>query len=104
MAKGDLVVVDEDGYGKRIWSSGVRRTARGSKGVRIANPSSAGGFVTTYVVKEDDDVLILTDNGLMSRISVEDIPVQGRNTRGVKLMHVAEHDKVVEVRTIPKGD
>jgi len=99
--KGNIVVVDEDGYGKRISTDEIRRTSRGVKGVKVTNRADVG-VIPTLVVKESDDVLIFSDGGNVAKIPLDDIPLQGRNTRGVKLIELEEDSKVKEVMTIPK--
>ncbi|HDI23906.1 MAG TPA: DNA gyrase subunit A, partial [Thermoplasmatales archaeon] len=92
----DILTITENGFGKRTALKDYRKTHRGSKGVRtIITNERNGKVVFAKSVKEDDEIIILTRAGMISRIKVKDIRRQGRNTAGVKVMKLKEGDKIV---------
>jgi DNA gyrase subunit A len=94
---GYLMVVTEKGFGKRVPIKDYRTSGRGTQGVTTINMAALktiGTIATARVVKEEDEVTIITTNGVVLRLSVKAIKSQGRNTRGVKLMNVENGDKV----------
>ncbi|RLF41879.1 MAG: DNA gyrase subunit A [Thermoplasmata archaeon] len=92
----DILTITENGFGKRSALKDYRKTHRGSKGVRtIITNERNGKVVFAKSVKEDDEIIILTRAGMISRIKVKDIRRQGRNTAGVKVMKLKEGDKIV---------
>jgi DNA gyrase subunit A len=94
---GYLMVVTEKGFGKRVPIKDYRTSGRGTQGVttiNIAALKTIGTIATARVVREEDEVTIITTNGVVLRLSVKAIKSQGRNTRGVKLMNVENGDKV----------
>ena len=97
----DLLVVTENGYGKRTPVTEYRRTARGGKGVKTLNKTEkTGAIADVLLVQESNEVMIISMEGIMIRLRVSDISVQGRNTQGVTLMRLDEGDKVVAVANI----
>lgn len=92
----DILTITENGFGKRTALKDYRKTHRGSKGVRtIITNERNGKVVFAKSVKEDDEIIILTRAGMISRIKVKDIRRQGRNTAGVKVMKLKKGDKIV---------
>ncbi|MCJ7610833.1 MAG: DNA gyrase subunit A, partial [Candidatus Aminicenantes bacterium] len=94
---GYLMVVTEKGFGKRVPLKDYRTTGRGTQGVTTVNIvalKTIGIIATARVVKDEDEVTLITTNGVVLRLSVQAIKPQGRNTRGVKLMNVENGDKV----------
>ncbi len=86
------------GYGKRTEIEEYRMQSRGGKGVRAINlTEKTGDLVGQMLVYEDEDVLLITDDGIIIRTPVESISSQGRNTQGVRLMRVQEDAQVVSV-------
>ena len=98
---GNLLTITENGYGKRSPISEYRKTHRGSKGVKTIITNERNGKVI-YVkeVEEDDEIILTSKEGMIVRIPVKDIRIQGRNTMGVRIMRLNEGDKVVSVAKI----
>jgi DNA gyrase subunit A len=91
-----LLAVAEKGYGKRTGLDEYRLTGRGGKGIITMNVTErVGRVVGVRMVREDDHVMLITDGGKVIRMPVHDISVIGRNTQGVRLIDVAEGEKVV---------
>ncbi len=94
---GYLLVVTEKGYGKRVALKEYNVKGRGTHGmttIRQDALSTIGQIATARVVRDEDEITIITTNGVVLRLSVKDIASQGRATRGVRLMHIEEGDKV----------
>jgi len=98
---GNLLTITENGYGKRSPISEYRKTHRGSKGVRTIITNERNGKVI-YVkeVEEKDEIILTSKEGMIVRVPVKDIRIQGRNTMGVRIMRLNEGDKVVSVAKI----
>jgi DNA gyrase subunit A len=95
-----LLTITENGFGKRTEFAEYRTLHRGGKGViTIATSLRNGSVVNVKAVREEDEVMITTSDGII-RVPVKDIRVQGRNTQGVKIMDVHQGDKVVGVARI----
>jgi len=99
--EGNLLTITENGYGKRSPIQTYRKTHRGSKGVRTIITNERNGKVI-YVkeVTEDDEIMVTSKEGMMVRIPVKGIRIQGRNTMGVRIMRLNDGDKVVSVAKI----
>ncbi|NLK00122.1 MAG: DNA gyrase subunit A, partial [Clostridia bacterium] len=99
-----ILVVTDAGYGKRTAVEEYRSQRRGGKGViTLRHTDKNGRLVTIQTVKEDEELMIITGNGIIIRQEVEGIPIQGRSTQGVKLIRLDEDDEVVSVaRLTPK--
>jgi len=98
---GQLLVVTEKGYGKRTSLEEYRAQGRGGKGIKAINKTErTGGVVGVKVVSEEDELMLITQGGIMIRQSVADIPLFGRNTQGVKLMRLEEDERVVAVALV----
>ena len=103
--EGNLITITENGYGKRSPIHEYRKTHRGSKGVRTIITNERNGKVIWVREVFDEDQLMLTSkDGMMVRIPVKDIRIQGRNTMGVTIMRLNEGDKVVSVAKIVEED
>jgi DNA gyrase subunit A len=102
---GNLLTITENGYGKRSPISEYRQTHRGSKGVRTIITNNRNGRVI-YVreLTDDDEIMLTSKNGMVVRIPVKDIRIQGRNTMGVTIMRLNDEDKVVSVAKIIEED
>ncbi len=99
--EGTLLTITENGYGKRSPIQDYRKTHRGSKGVRTIITNERNGKVIFVKEVTDEDEIILTSmEGMIMRIPVRDIRVQGRNTMGVRIMRLKEGDKIVSVAKI----
>ena len=98
-----LLVVSEHGYGKRSAIDSYRVTNRGGKGVSTMNATDkVGKLVAIREVTEEDDLMIITRNGIAIRMSVLDIRQAGRNTQGVKLIRLSNTDEITSVTRILK--
>jgi DNA gyrase subunit A len=103
--QGNLLTVTENGFGKRSPIENYRMTHRGSKGVRTIVTNKRNGKVLFVREASDEDEIMLTSkNGMMVRISVKDIRIQGRNTMGVRIMRLNENDQVVSVSKIVESN
>ena len=97
----ELLSVSEKGYGKRSMIEDYRLTKRGTKGVKTINVTEkTGSLVSVRAVNGDEDVMIMTNDGIIIRIAVDHVGVYGRNTQGVKLIHVGEDTGVAKVAIV----
>lgn len=100
-----LLVIGEKGLGKRTDFEEYRKTSRGSKGVRTMNiTDKTGKLVDMKNVTEDNDLLIITQSGLIIRMAVSDIAQSGRNTQGVKLINIRDNDSIASVSVVAKSE
>ncbi|TDB66950.1 DNA gyrase subunit A [Arundinibacter roseus] len=100
-----LMVVSENGFGKRSPLDDYRVTNRGGKGVTTMNATEkVGKLVAIREVTEQDDLMIITRNGIAIRMSVTDIRQAGRNTQGVKLIRLNTTDEISSVTRILKEE
>jgi DNA gyrase subunit A len=99
--EGNLLTITENGFGKRSPIQEYRKTHRGSKGVRTIITNERNGKVI-YVkeVTDDDEIMLTSKDGMMVRVPVNGIRIQGRNTMGVTIMRLNQGDKVVSVAKI----
>jgi len=101
---GAVVTITEKGYGKRTRLDAYRETHRGGKGViSIRVGERNGKVVCIKQIKNDDELIISTSDGMVTKISARSIPTQGRNARGVRLMNVEEGERVVGVEVVKKS-
>ncbi|MEW6772846.1 MAG: DNA gyrase subunit A [Bacteroidota bacterium] len=97
----NVMVVSEKGYGKRSEVDEYRITNRGGKGVKTINITDKTGFlVGIKLVTDNDDLMIITKNGITIRLSVKDVRVMGRNTQGVRLINLEENDEIAAVTVV----
>ena len=100
-----LLVIGEKGLGKRTDFEEYRKTSRGSKGVRTMNiTDKTGKLVAMKNVTEENDLLIITQSGLIIRMAVADIKQAGRNTQGVKLINIRDNDSIASVSVVAKSE
>jgi DNA gyrase subunit A len=100
-----LLTVTENGYGKRTGFDEYRTMNRGGQGVITIDVSIRNGNVVDIrTVHEDDEIMVTTSKGIIIRVPVNGIRVQGRNTQGVKIMNVEGGDRVVGVATMAKEE
>ena len=100
-----VLVVSENGYGKRSDPDEYRLTSRGAKGVKTINiTEKTGTLVAIKSVTEENDLMIITRSGLTIRMAVTDIKVAGRATQGVKLINLREGDAIAAVSPVAKED
>tara|TARA_Y100000588_G_scaffold390959_1_gene498161 strand:- start:2674 stop:5181 length:2508 start_codon:yes stop_codon:yes gene_type:complete len=96
-----LLTVCELGYGKRTAISDYRLTKRGGKGViNIKTSDRNGGVVAIRAVTDTDEVMIISQDGILIRLATRGVSVIGRNTQGVKLINLGEGDRVIDVAII----
>jgi DNA gyrase subunit A len=99
--EGNLLTITENGFGKRSPIQEYRKTHRGSKGVRTIITNERNGKVLfVREVTDEDEIMLATKNGMIVRIPVKDIRIQGRNTMGVRIMRLNQDDKVVSVSKV----
>ncbi len=97
----DILVVAENGYGKRSSLEEYRVTNRGGKGVKTINiTEKTGELVSIKKVTDDDDLMIINKSGVAIRIAVGNLRVMGRATQGVKLINLREDDAIAAVARI----
>ena len=100
-----IMVVSENGFGKRSDPEDYRLTARGTKGVKtISITEKTGSLVAIKNVTENDDLMIINRSGLTIRMAVSDTRVAGRATQGVKLISLREGDSIAAVSVVAKGE
>jgi DNA gyrase subunit A len=91
----DLLVVTENGFGKRTLVREYRKTSRGAKGVKtIQLTETKGGLAGALVVREHEGLVFISEGGMVQRTSVKGINRYGRNSQGVKVMNVRDDDRV----------
>ncbi|MEO2053066.1 MAG: DNA gyrase subunit A [Allomuricauda sp.] len=101
----DILVVSENGYGKRSNLDDYRITNRGGKGVKtISITDKTGGLVAIKNVTDTDDLMIINKSGIAIRMSVEDLRVMGRATQGVRLINLKGGDSIAAVAKVMKED
>lgn len=101
----ELLVVSENGYGKRSSIEDYRITNRGGKGVKtISITEKTGGLVAIKNVCDSDDLMIINKSGIAIRMSVEDLRVMGRATQGVKLINIKGDDSIAAVAKVMKEE
>jgi DNA gyrase subunit A len=101
----NILVVSENGYGKRSDLDDYRITNRGGKGVKtISVTNKTGSLVTIKNVTDQDDLMIINKSGIAIRMGVSDLRVMGRATQGVKLINLREDDSIAAVAKVMKDD
>jgi len=101
----ELLVVSENGYGKRSSIDDYRITNRGGKGVKtISITDKTGNLVAIKNVTDSDDLMIINKSVIAIRMSVEDLRVMGRATQGVKLINIKGDDSIAAVAKVMKDD
>ena len=103
--EGTVLVASENGYGKRSDLDEYRTQSRGGKGVyTMKKTSKTGELVSIMETTEDDDLMIITNAGVMIRQKVASIRVIGRNTQGVKLLRLDDGSKISSVTKVINDD
>ena len=101
----NILVVSENGFGKRSSLDNYRITNRGGKGVKtISVTEKTGQLVSIKSVSDDDDLMIINKSGIAIRIEVSNLRVMGRATQGVKLINLKESDQIAAVAKVMKDD
>ena len=102
---GALLTVSEKGYGKKTELSEYKRQGRGGKGMLTYRISEETGNVSGMgIVTPDDDIILITSEGVIIRIDTEDISTYGRVTKGVRLVRLADGVKVISGASVQKDD
>ena len=97
----EVLVITEKGYGKRTIAGEYPTKGRGGKGIKTANITEKNGpLAGLLTVKGDEDLMIITDTGIMIRTGVADISQTGRSTQGVKVMRLDQDAKIVTFTTV----
>jgi DNA gyrase subunit A len=103
--EGLILSISEHGYGKRTPLEDYRLTARGGKGViNMKITDKTGPVIAILSVKDDSDLMIVSQNGKIIRIESGTIRQAGRSTQGVRLVHLEEDDKVAAASVIPETE
>ena len=98
-----LLVVTEQGYGKRSKIEDYRLTHRGGKGIiAVKITERVGKMIAMKIVMDNDDIMIITANGVIIRQPVKGISVIGRNTQGIRLIRLDEGDRIADVARVIK--
>ncbi|HOH98098.1 MAG TPA: DNA gyrase subunit A [Candidatus Cloacimonadota bacterium] len=97
-----ILAVSENGFGKRTTISSYPTTKRGSKGVITLKTTKRNGFLASLMlVTDDDDLMIITNDGMIIRQKVADISTISRNTQGIKLINLGAADSVRDITCVP---
>ena len=97
----EVLIITEKGYGKRTIASEYPTKGRGGKGIKTANITEKNGALAGLLtVKGDEDLMIITDTGVMIRTGVANISQTGRSTQGVKVMRLDQDAKIVTFTTV----
>ena len=101
----EVLVATEKGYGKRTTIDEYRITHRGSKGVKTLNTTEKTGNIVAFkIVNDQEDLMIITNSGMVIRIPISQISVMSRVTQGVRLISLKENQLLTAVFNIPKED
>ena len=101
----EILVVTENGYGKRTGVEEYRMTHRGSKGVKGLNVTEKNGNIVSFkTVHGDEDLMIITNNGIIIRLPIEQVSTTGRVAQGVRLINLKDGQKVSTVAMIKKEE
>ena len=104
-SKQDVLVLSENGFGKRTDLDEYRITNRGGKGVKTINVTEkTGKLISIQAVTDDNDLMIINRSGLTIRTSADQIRVAGRATQGVKVINLRDGDSIASVTAVPKTE
>ena len=104
-ASSDILVVSENGYGKRSAVDDYRITNRGGKGVKTLQiTDKTGELISILNVTDENDLMIINKSGITIRMAVEELRVMGRATQGVRLISLRGKDAIAAVCKVPKSD
>ena len=105
MEEYNILVVSEQGYGKRSDIEDYRITNRGGKGVKtISITDKTGQLIAIKAVKDDNDLMIINKSGITIRMHVDAMRVMGRNTQGVRLIKLGKNDEIAAVAKVTKEE
>jgi DNA gyrase subunit A len=100
---GSLLTITEHGYGKRTHSEEYRITHRGSGGIiNISNIGRNGHVIAVMKVDPENELIMVSSQGMIIRLTVKDVRETSRNTMGVKLMNLPEDDRLVDAAVVPE--
>ena len=95
-----FITITENGFGKRTVSDDYRLQTRGGKGIKAGNfNEKTGKLVALKMINEDEDLMLISDNGVIIRMAASDIRMVGRSSLGVKVMRLRPGSKIVSVAT-----
>ena len=101
----NILVVSENGYGKRSSLEDYRETNRGGKGVKTINiTEKTGSLIAIKNVQDNDDLMIINKSGIIIRLAVSDLRVMGRATQGVRLINLKDNDAIAAVAKVINDD
>ena len=104
-SESDILIITEKGYGKRTSIDEYRLTHRGSKGVKALNITEKNGnLVSVKNVNDDDDLMIITDSGIIIKIPMNQVSKMSRVTQGVRLINLKDDQKVTTIATSIKEE
>ena len=96
-----ILTVSQNGFGKRSNSEDFRKTRRGAKGVIAMQTSDRNGnLIGAAQVKDDDEVMLISDKGMLVRTRVSEINIIGRNTLGVKVIRLKDGESLISLASI----
>ena len=96
--KDEMIVMTEKGYGKRVKFEEFASKGRGGKGMAYMKISDQKGpVISIKTVKENQELIIITESGMTLRIGVNDIPVQSRTASGVRIVNLKDDDKISDI-------
>ncbi len=96
-----ILIVTEKGYGKQTYVREYRQTSRGSKGVKALNITEKNGSIAAFkLVGENNDVVIITNTGMLIRLPLDQVSTLGRVTQGVRLIHLKENQNVATISIV----
>ena len=100
-----ILVVSENGYGKRTLVEDYRITNRGGKGVKTLNVTDkTGDVIAIKDITDEDDLMITTKRGIMIRMAAADLRVMGRATQGVRLINLKSGESIASVAKVPSSE
>lgn len=100
-AESDVLVVSENGYGKRSKLDDYRITNRGGKGVKTINiTEKTGNLISISSVTDNDDLMIINRSGLIIRLAVAELRIMGRATQGVRLINLRDDDSIAAIAKV----
>jgi len=101
----DILVVAENGYGKRSKLDDYRVTGRGGKGVKtITITPKTGKLISIKAVDDNNDIMIINKSGLTIRLSAKELRVIGRTAQGVKLINLRKNDSIAAIANVEASD
>ena len=101
----DILVVSENGYGKRSKIGDYRLTNRGGKGVKTINiTEKTGQLISIKSVNDTSDLMIITQSGLTIRMSISSLRILGRTAQGVRLINLKEGDQIASITIVPASE